>query len=168
MNSLYYSHIDSPVGRLLIAGDDESLRFLSFASGHKAFDPHPEWQPRDAVFVEAKRQLRAYFAGELRSFELPYRLGGTEFQQRVWRALARIPYGETLSYGELARVIGAPSASRAVGAANGNNPLPVILPCHRVIGADGSLTGFGGGVETKAWLLRHEAETAAAQIPMFD
>jgi methylated-DNA-[protein]-cysteine S-methyltransferase len=103
-----------------------------------------------------RRQLSEYFAGSRRTFELPLRLEGTAFQQRVWRELTEIPYGETWSYGQLATRIGKPSASRAVGLANGRNPISILVPCHRVIGADGSLTGYGGGLERKQWLLAHE------------
>lgn len=158
MRPLFYSYYDSPVGRLLMAGDEKALHILSFPTGSKTIEPKPEWQPSDAPFGEVVRQLDAYFRGELRTFTLPYRLSGTSFQNQVWQALADIPYGETLSYGELATRLGTPKASRAVGAANGNNPLPIILPCHRVIGANGSLTGFGGGLPTKKFLLHHEAE----------
>lgn len=153
---------DSPVGPLLLAGDADSLHFLSFPGGPKAFGRQPSWTEDAAPFREAKAQLAAYFAGELRAFDLPLTLHGTAFQQRVWRALAEIPFGETQSYGELARRLGLPRASRAVGAANGANPLPIVLPCHRVIGANGSLTGFGGGLETKRFLLRLEGALAPA------
>jgi len=162
MTTLLYSHFDSPVGRLLMAGDEDALRILSFPTGSKTITPGPEWRPADAPFREVARQLDAYFNGELRAFSLPYRLSGTDFQKKVWQALAGIPYGETLSYGELASRLGAPNASRAVGAANGNNPIAIILPCHRVIGANGSLTGFGGGLPTKKFLLHHEAEASGA------
>ncbi|RKT35356.1 methylated-DNA-[protein]-cysteine S-methyltransferase [Roseovarius halotolerans] len=156
MNGLRYTHVESPVGDLLVAGTEEALHFLSFPTGHKAFRPRPEWRRDDAPFQEVRRQLDAYFAGDLRRFELALHLSGTEFQNSVWRSLADIPFGQTRSYGEIARSVGRPKASRAVGAANGSNPLPIILPCHRVIGAGGSLTGFGGGLAVKAFLLRHE------------
>ena len=133
MNGLRYTHVESPVGDLLVAGTEEALHFLSFPTGHKAFRPRPEWRRDDAPFQEVRRQLDAYFAGDLRRF-----------------------FGQTRSYGQIARSVGRPKASRAVGAANGSNPLPIILPCHRVIGAGGSLTGFGGGLAVKAFLLRHE------------
>lgn len=158
MTERFYTYIESPVGPLLAAGDEAALRLLSFPSGRKAVSPRPEWRRSDAPFAEVKRQLAAYFGGELRRFDLPFRLSGTEFQRNVWTLLASIPYGRTRTYGELARALGMPKASRAVGAANGSNPLPIILPCHRVIGANGSLTGFGGGLPTKKYLLRHEAE----------
>lgn len=163
---LAWSHIDSPVGRLLVAGDAGALRFLSFPGGHKAFGPRPGWVRDDAPFGEVRRQLEAYFAGRLRRFDLPLRLEGTPFQLRHWHYLATIPYGGTRSYGQIAADLGIPAAARAVGAANGANPLPVILPCHRVLGARGALTGFGGGVPVKAWLLRHEAAGGAAQPPL--
>ncbi len=156
MNGLRYTHVESPVGDLLVAGTEEALHFLSFPTGHKAFRPRPEWRRDDAPFQEVRRQLDAYFAGDLRRFELALHLSGTEFQNSVWRSLADIPFGQTRSYGQIARSVGRPKASRAVGAANGSNPLPIILPCHRVIGAGGSLTGFGGGLAVKAFLLRHE------------
>ncbi|GJL83835.1 MAG: methylated-DNA--protein-cysteine methyltransferase [marine bacterium B5-7] len=154
---LYFTYFVSPVGALLLAGDESALHYLSFPSGHKAFGPRSEWHRADAPFVEVKRQLDAYFSGDLRNFDLRLHLSGTAFQTSVWQRLAEIPFGETRSYGQIAKELSSPKASRAVGAANGNNPIPVILPCHRVIGANGSLTGFGGGVPTKAFLLRHEA-----------
>ena len=158
---LAYSYLDSPVGRLLLAGDAESLHFLSFPGGHKAFGPQPDWHLSDQPFDRAKNQLRAYFAGALKVFDLPLTLHGTGFQKRVWHRLKTIPFGETRSYGELARALEAPKASRAVGAANGANPIPIILPCHRVVGSTGALTGFGGGIETKRFLLDFEASQGA-------
>lgn len=119
-------------------------------------DPRPDWRRDDRAFAAAREQLRAYLDGCLTTFDLPLAPRGTPFQLEVWRALTEIPAGETISYGELARRIGRPSASRAVGAANGANPLPVVVPCHRVIGANGTLTGFGGGLDTKRWLLALE------------
>lgn len=156
MTGLCYTHIESPVGDLLVAGTDGVLHFLSFPTGHKAFGPHPTWQRTDAPFHEVRRQLDAYFSGSLRQFDLPLHLGGTTFQNAVWRYLADIPFGETRSYGQIAASLGRPKASRAIGAANGNNPIPIILPCHRVIGANGALTGFGGGLPVKEFLLGHE------------
>jgi methylated-DNA-[protein]-cysteine S-methyltransferase len=111
----------------------------------------------DAGLAHVVEQLEAYFAGELRDFDLPMEMHGTDFQRGVWASLCEIPYGETISYGELARWVGNPKASRAVGLANGRNPVAIIVPCHRVIGADGSLTGYGGGLDRKVWLLEHEA-----------
>lgn len=156
MTVVYFTHIDSPIGALLVAGDADALHFLSFPTGKKAFCPRPHWRHADAPFTEVRRQLAAYFAGELRRFDLRLHLSGTTFQTSVWRYLSGIPFGETRTYSQLATDLGRPGASRAVGAANGNNPLPIILPCHRVIGADGSLTGFGGGLPAKRHLLRHE------------
>ena len=155
-SALYYTFYSSPIGNLLLAGDDSALHRIGFPSGSRARRPDAEWQLDPAPFVEAERQLQAYFAGELRCFDLPLCFDGTEFQNQVWRALCDIPWGETITYSELARRVGRPTASRAVGAANGANPLPIIAPCHRVIGADGSLTGFGGGLDTKRFLLRLE------------
>ena len=148
-----YAVIESPLGSVLVAGDSAGLRHISFLSGTAALQPRPEWVRDDAPLRDALRQLRAYFAGALRKFDLPLAPRGTEFQQRVWQALREIPYGETTTYGELARRIGRPTASRAVGAANGRNPLPIVVPCHRVIGSTGSLTGFAGGLHLKEGLL---------------
>lgn len=163
---LRYTFTDSPIGRLLLAGDGAGLRRIDLPEGRRPQAPAPEWREERAPFGEALRQLEAYFAGRLRRFELPLAPEGTAFQRRVWEALCAIPYGETLSYGELARRLGKPGASRAVGLANGRNPLPIVVPCHRVVGSDGSLTGFGGGLPTKTKLLRLEgARLAAAHCP---
>lgn len=143
----------SPVGELLLGSDGERLTYVIFQSGKKARAPEPAWREDPGPFREALRQLGAYFAGELKTFDLPLLPQGTGFQQKVWAGLREIPYGETRSYGELARALGRPAASRAVGAANGRNPLPIVVPCHRVIGSDGSLTGFGGGLPVKRALL---------------
>lgn len=161
---LIHDWLETPIGRLLLAGDADSLHFLSFPGGHKAFGPHPAWTRSEGAFAEVKRQLLDYFAGRRQVFDLPLTLHGTDFQKQVWNRLRAIPFGRTTTYGELAREIGAPRASRAVGAANGANPLPVIIPCHRVIGADGSLTGFGGGIETKRHLLRLEGSLPEAPV----
>lgn len=158
--ALRFTWLGSPVGKLLIAGIDDTVHLISFPGGHKAVRPKAGWVRDDDCLPETRRQLTAYFSGKLRKFDLPLALYGTPFQERVWRALAEIPYGETRSYGWLANHLRAPMASRAVGAANGANPLPIVLPCHRVIGADGSLTGFGGGIETKRFLLAHEGAAA--------
>ncbi|MDF1721603.1 MAG: methylated-DNA--[protein]-cysteine S-methyltransferase [Minwuia sp.] len=157
--ALSYCYLETPIGRLLLAGDDLSLHFLSFPGGHKAFGPQPAWVRSDAPFVEATAQLRAYFARETDTFDLPLTLHGTAFQKRVWTLLQAIPFGQTTTYGALARQLDAPRSSRAVGTANGANPLPIIIPCHRVVGSNGALTGFGGGLETKQFLLRHEGAT---------
>lgn len=153
---MQYTLMDSPIGRLLLAGDRDGLGLVSFPSGSKARSPESGWRADPAPFGAAIDQLSAYFAGDLTDFDLALAPRGTPFQLRVWQALCGIPYGETISYGELARRVGRPKAARAVGAANGANPLPIIVPCHRVIGSTGKLTGFGGGVETKAALLALE------------
>ena len=158
-DTLYWHEIDSPVGRLLLAGDGDSLIQLGFQSGPRPLRPADSWIEDGTPFRAAVAQLEEYFAGKRRRFELPLAPRGTEFQRQVWRALTEIPYGKTISYGELARRIRNPSASRAVGLANGANPLPIIVPCHRVIGADGSLTGFGGGLPIKRRLLALEGTT---------
>jgi methylated-DNA-[protein]-cysteine S-methyltransferase len=152
-----YTHFDSPIGRLLLTADGTELTGLYMEISRKS--PATEGWVEDgtvAPLSETVRQLAEYFAGARREFDLPLRLQGTAFQQRVWRELTEIPYGETWSYGQLAVRINKPSASRAVGLANGRNPISILVPCHRVIGADGSLTGYGGGLERKQWLLAHE------------
>ena len=149
------TQLTTPIGVLTLVASERGLRAVIFESekNERRFETDPVDDPAHPVLVEAVTQLEAYFAGDLKEFDLPIDLVGTEFQQLAWRALATIPYGETVSYAEQARRIGRPSAVRAVGAANGRNPVPVVLPCHRVIGANGSLTGFGGGIDTKATLL---------------
>ena len=162
---LYWHEFDSPVGRLLLAGDGTSLIQVCFQSGPRPLQPHAGWVADPAPFRAAMAQLAEYFTGKRRRFDLPLAPRGTEFQRRVWRALTEIPYGKTVSYGELARRIEKPSAARAVGLANGANPLPIIVPCHRVIGADGSLTGFGGGLPIKRKLLALECVDAEESDP---
>jgi len=162
---LYWHEIDSAVGRLLLAGDGDSLIHVGFQSGPRPLRPQSGWVADPKPFRAAVRQLEEYFAGKRRRFDLRLAPRGTEFQRRVWRALTEIPYGQTLSYGELARSIEKPRASRAVGLANGANPLPIIVPCHRVIGADGSLTGFGGGLPIKRKLLALEGAGAQEAGP---
>jgi methylated-DNA-[protein]-cysteine S-methyltransferase len=156
--AMMYATMESPVGRLLLAGDERALRQVSFADGPRSAGVQVGWLENAGAFAEAIRQLKAYFRGELRTFDLPLGMGGTEFQLRVWSALREIPYGETISYRELAERIGNRKAVRAVGLANGSNPIPIIVPCHRVIGSDGSLTGFGGGLENKRKLLDLECK----------
>jgi methylated-DNA-[protein]-cysteine S-methyltransferase len=153
---VYYSVFDSPIGDLLLVGDGAALGGLYFPSSTKAPVQDPAWQCDDGVFGGVTTELRAYFAGELTEFSLVLAPRGTPFQQRVWSALQTIPYGTTTSYGQLAVALGDPRAVRAVGLANGRNPIPIIIPCHRVIGADGSLTGYGGGMDRKQWLLALE------------
>ena len=151
---MLYTRVDSPVGELLLTGDGESLSGLHFAEG--AAPPRNAREDPEA-FAPVLAQLEQYFAGERRAFDVPLELRGSDFQRDVWAALLEIPYGETASYGEIARRVGRPGKARAVGRANGSNPLAVIVPCHRVIGADGSLTGYGGGMERKRLLLDLEA-----------
>ncbi|OBF31045.1 cysteine methyltransferase [Mycolicibacterium peregrinum] len=155
MTTLQYRTMDSPVGLLTLAGRDGRLRHLRMVD--QTYEPSREgWERDDAAFPDAVDQLTAYFAGERTEFELELDMVGTQFQRRVWEALQTIPYGETCSYGEIARQIGSPSGSRAVGLANGHNPIGIIVPCHRVIGANGSLTGYGGGLDRKRALLELE------------
>ena len=160
MGTIHYRRIDSPVGTLTVAASDAGLHAIEFPSNR-----HPQrregWREGDHPLLQrAQAQLGEYFAGQRRSFDLPLAPPGTPFQPRVWVALAAIPYGETASYAQLATRVDRPAATRAVGAANGRNPLPIVLPCHRVIGADGSLTGFGGGLPTKRFLLELEGALA--------
>ena len=156
VKAVYYTTYESPVGPLLLAGESAALRCVSFASSKRSAAPRTEWKLDKKPFAEVIRQLQAYFRGELKAFDLPLAMEGTEFQLRVWNALRAIPYGETISYAQLAERIGNPRAVRAVGLANGSNPIPIIVPCHRVIGSNGSLTGFGGGLSTKRMLLELE------------
>jgi methylated-DNA-[protein]-cysteine S-methyltransferase len=159
-NRLRYTIVDTPIGPLLLVGDDEGLRHVGFQAGPHPTAVNPTWQADDRQLREVVRQLGAYFAGELKRFDVPLAPEGTTFQKGVWMKLRDIPYAETISYGELARRVGNPRASRAVGAANGRNPLPVIVPCHRVIGSGGQLTGFGGGLPIKEALLAFERRHA--------
>ena len=151
-----YTYMDSPVGRLLIAGQLDGLRVISFPKGGKAREAQPEWIDNARLFKEVVRQLEAYFDGDLVEFNLPLKPEGTPFQLSVWDALLKIPYGKTKTYRALARGLGNPNASRAVGLANGSNPIPIVIPCHRVIGSNGKLTGFGGGLPVKEKLLALE------------
>ena len=157
---MYYCYLNSPIGDLLLAGDDDGLSLIGFPQGKMRHDPEPDWIFNEKPFAVARQQLEEYFAGERTVFDLPLHLSGTDFQVQVLQELQRIPYGETTSYGEIAKRIGRPKAMRAVGAANGRNPIPIIVPCHRVIGSSGDLTGFGGGLDTKEVLLRLEAENS--------
>lgn len=150
---------DSPIGSLTIAADEEGLRHIIFPQGSRSFATPESWQNAPAAFDAVRRQLDEYFNGKRQGFSLKLAPQGTAFQISVWKALEKIPYNNTRSYGEIAKLIGKPKASRAVGAANGANPLPIIVPCHRVVGATGKLTGFGGGIPTKQWLLDHEQGT---------
>lgn len=167
--TLYHHTLDTPIGDLLLVGDADALCCVYFQDGKRGpTKPAKEWERSEKPFREVIRQLKAYFAGKLIEFDLPLAPQGTEFQLKVWQTLCTIPYGETWSYGELAKRIRRPHAPRAVGAANGQNPIPVIVPCHRVIGADGSLTGFGGGLRIKRMLLALEgALPGEAQSRLF-
>lgn len=160
----YYCYHSTPIGQLLLAGAGDSLALLGFPAGKMRRLHDPDWTLDAAPFKEVGLQLDRYFAGELTTFDVPLAPKGTRFQEQVWQALTEIPYGETWSYGQLAAHIGKPKASRAVGAANGVNPIPVIIPCHRVIGSTGKLTGFGGGLETKEFLLRLEESRSIPEL----
>ena len=149
---MYYCYFESPLGKLLLSGN-ESLEGLHFPLGKTRIEPGKDWIYKAELFLEAIDQLKGYFKGERTRFDLELKVQGTDFQKMVWKELVKIPYGETISYGELARRIGNPNACRAVGLANGKNPISIIVPCHRVIGKNGSLTGFGGGLEAKKTLL---------------
>jgi methylated-DNA-[protein]-cysteine S-methyltransferase len=170
-HDLYYDTVDSPLGPLFVGGSAAGVQHLAFLTGGGAqaesgalrdreAGPPGERDAAAASLVVA--QLGEYFAGERERFDLPLAASGTEFQRRVWEALRRVPYGRTASYGEIARAIGRPSAARAVGAASRSNPLAIVVPCHRIVGADGALTGYGGGLERKAWLLEQEARNWGA------
>jgi len=148
-----YRYIDSPVGKLLLAGDDEGLKTIGFPEGKGRVEPGADWSRDESAFQDAKSQLDEYFSGRRKRFDLKLAPHGTSFQLDVLGALQDIPYGETRSYRDIAIGVGRPRAVRAVGAANGRNPLPIVIPCHRVVGADGSLTGFGGGIQVKRYLL---------------
>lgn len=148
-----YRYIKSPIGALLLAGDDEGLKWVGFPEGKGQIQPQSGWKKDDRAFKEVKKQLDEYFTGKRKTFDLKLAPSGTAFQRDVLAALQQIPYGETRSYQDIASGVGRPRAVRAVGAANGRNPLPIIIPCHRVIGANGSLTGFGGGLKVKQYLL---------------
>jgi methylated-DNA-[protein]-cysteine S-methyltransferase len=158
--------IDSPVGPLTIAGDGRVVSHLRMEDQTHPPSGRDTWVEDDTAFPEAVEQLREYFAGERTSFDLELAPVGTEFQRRVWKALEEIPYGETRSYGELAAAVGSPGAARAVGLANGRNPIGIIVPCHRVIGANGSLTGYGGGLERKHVLLELERSAREPRLAL--
>ncbi|MEP6765477.1 MAG: methylated-DNA--[protein]-cysteine S-methyltransferase [Gemmatimonadaceae bacterium] len=161
---IWYIEMQTPIGLVVVTSDGDAVTGL-YMESHKHRPVNRDYWIHDvreeiAVLRAAKLQLAEYFAGERTEFDLPLAATGSDVQKVVWRELSNIPYGETRSYGEIARIIGKPKASRAVGSANGRNPISIIVPCHRVIGADGSLTGFGGGIERKQWLLAHEAKVA--------
>ena len=156
-----YTTLDSPIGPLLLTSDGEALAGIYMESHKRGPQPEGDWRRDSSPFRDVADQLAGYFAGRRRRFNLPIALGGTEFQRRVWSALREIEFGHTLCYAELAERIGSPAAVRAVGAAVGRNPISIIIPCHRVVGSNGHLTGFAGGLERKRWLLDHEGADVA-------
>lgn len=167
MSAIRFRTMDSPVGKLTLAGRDGRLMHLRMVD--QTYEPsHAGWEADDAAFPGAVEQLEAYFAGDLFDFDLDLDLAGTSFQRSVWAALRTIPYGETRSYGEIAVQIGSPGAFRAVGLANGHNPIGIIVPCHRVIGANGSLIGYGGGLDRKRALLAMEKSRRPLTPTLFD
>jgi methylated-DNA-[protein]-cysteine S-methyltransferase len=162
-----YRTVDSPIGPLTLAGEGSVLTHLRMVD--QTYAPsRADWVSDDRAFPDAVDQLQAYFAGERTAFELQLDLRGSQFYRRVWEALLSIPYGETRSYGEIARQIGAPGAARAVGLANGRNPIAIVVPCHRVIGASGGLTGYGGGLDRKRALLELERRRMSTTMTLFD
>ena len=168
-NLVYYTYMASPVGRILISGTVDALRHISLP-GDNQYRPRPDWIEDPGPLKDAIEQLSSYFDGGRTTFDLPLEPRGSSFQREVWAALQTIPYGQTRSYGDIARQLGKPGSSRAVGAANGANPLPIVIPCHRVIDADGRLGGFSGGLSTKVKLLALEGvhfEDPAAQLTLF-
>ena len=161
----YYSELDSPIGTLLLRGTSTAVTHLHMQRQRYRSKLPADVAYDDEVFRDARSQLRAYFDGTLQRFDFPLAPEGTDFQTLVWRALLEIPFGATESYGSLAKRIGHVGAARAVGLANGHNPIGIVIPCHRVIGADGSLTGYGGGIERKQWLLEHERRYSSQRFP---
>ena len=156
-----YTTLDSPVGPLCIAGDPHSVLLIGFSRGRRAVTPCTSWRRDHALYPEERQQIVEYFGGKRTRLELSFRLIGTPFQKSVWQALLKIPFGKTTTYRNLAEMIGRPKAARAIGRANGANPLPIIVPCHRAVGSNGALTGFGGGLEAKRFLLDLEARAAS-------
>jgi methylated-DNA-[protein]-cysteine S-methyltransferase len=165
MTARRHTVIGTPIGPLTLVATEGALCEVRFPNGRPVGPDDGPDEPRHAVLAAAARQLAEYFAGARTGFDLPLDPRGSPFQRSAWHGLTTIPFGETVSYGEQARRLGHDGKARAIGAANGSNPIPVILPCHRVIGSDGSLTGFGGGLETKAWLLHHERRVAGLELP---
>lgn len=158
-----YCHVDTPLGTVLLTGDGGALTGVYFTDHLHSPQPGISWKHDDDALIEARDQLDEYFDGRRTRFDLAVAVEGSPFERTVWTALSEIPYGETVSYGQLAQSIGRPGAARAVGAANGRNPVCIVVPCHRVIGADGSLSGFAWGVDRKSWLLDHEVATRSAR-----
>ena len=163
---LTYDVVPAPIGRLIVASDGSAISGVWMANAHPSDARWADHRGNDAVLAQAREELLAYFDGRLRDFEIPLAPNGTDFQRRVWQELRSIPFGTTVSYAEVARRVSNTAAVRAVGAANGRNPIPIIVPCHRVIGSDGSLTGFGGGLERKRWLLDHEGALRGGQAEL--
>lgn len=160
---VYYTYLQSPIGRLLVTAEGELVTGL-YMRGHKGRpEPATDWQRADGPFELLHQQLEEYFAGGRQQFDVPLRMAGTAFQQLVWKALVRIPFGTTITYAQLAARIGRPAAARAVGHANSRNPISILVPCHRVIGADGALAGYAGGLDKKRWLLELERNASVAQ-----
>ncbi|MDJ0835770.1 MAG: methylated-DNA--[protein]-cysteine S-methyltransferase [Acidobacteriota bacterium] len=158
---MYYDFMETEKGPLIIAADEEGIHHIDFQDGKRPLTVPDQWQRYESDLIKrAKQQLCAYFNGELTRFDLPLKPQGTTFQRGVWEQLCKIPSGRTISYAELAEAVGKPTASRAVGAANGQNPISIVIPCHRVIGKNGKLTGYAGGLDVKAWLLDHEHSVA--------
>ena len=164
--STRYTILASPIGKILLTATPRGVSGLWMMGQKHCSVIHADWQENSHAFTAANQQLTEYFAGTRRSFDLPLDAAGTHFQQEAWAALQLIPYGQTRTYQQQAAVIGRPAAMRAVGTANGRNPISIIVPCHRVIGANGSLTGYGGGLDAKQWLLAHEAEHAPAELKL--
>lgn len=162
-----YTYVETPWGQIRLTSDGEALTSVYFTGQRHEPETHPEWVRNDdlPLLRQAGEELREYFSGKRTTFDVPLKPSGTPFQERVWEALCGIPYGETISYGELARRVGNPAASRAVGLANGKNPLGIIVPCHRVIGASGKLVGYGGGLDRKQRLLDLEAQVSGRVLP---
>jgi methylated-DNA-[protein]-cysteine S-methyltransferase len=159
-----YTYIDSPLGRLQVTRDEGGVTGLDLPTARYPRQIRDDWERDDAAFDDVRAQLSEYFAGTRQQFDLPLNARGNAFQHAVWQVLTEIPYGETTSYGKVAAAVGHPDGARAVGVANGQNPIPIIVPCHRVVGADGSLIGYGGGLSTKRWLLDHEAHHAGLTL----
>ncbi len=164
MTPYRYQMLPTPCGPLLLVINEQGLCHVDFCHSPHPVQLEESWQPDEAALAPYAEQFSAYFAGRLHVFELPLAARGTEFQQQVWQTLTRIPYGQTRSYADIADTIGNPKAVRAVGAANGRNPLAIIVPCHRVIGRDGSLTGYAGGLAIKQWLLAHEQRQVSSAL----
>jgi methylated-DNA-[protein]-cysteine S-methyltransferase len=161
---MHYTKIDSPLGELLVLADEDGLTGLYLPTGKHVAQTPKGARRDDAALASVRQQLAEYFSGQRERFDLPLNPYGTAFQRKVWLALRDIPYGVTASYGQTALAVGVPGSARAVGLANGRNPISIIVPCHRVIGANGSLTGYGGGIEAKRWLLDHEAKHAGLTL----